>query len=102
MIAHNLPRVEGKLPPPQLAGEPGIMTNVMMDANESNMRALLDRYLEERIPLDYWWMDAGWYPFQTGWWNTGTWEPDPQRFPAGIARNYRLRSQQGNPVHCLV
>ena len=84
MIAHNLPRIGGKLPPPQLAAEPGIVTNIMMDANESNMRALLDRYLEERIPLDYWWMDAGWYPIQTGWWNTGTWDPDPQRFPQGL------------------
>ena len=84
MMAHNLPRVGGKLPPPQLAAEPGVVTNIMMDANESNMRALLDRYLEERIPLDYWWMDAGWYPFKTGWWNTGTWDPDPQRFPRGL------------------
>jgi alpha-galactosidase len=56
----------------------------MMDANESNMRTLLDRYLAERIPLDYWWMDAGWYPFHTGWWNTGNWDPDPQRFPRGL------------------
>jgi alpha-galactosidase len=84
MIAHNLPRIKGKLPPPQLAGEPGIVTAIMMDANESNMRTLLDRYLEERIPLDYWWMDAGWYPFRTGWWNTGTWEVDAQRFPQGL------------------
>jgi alpha-galactosidase len=30
-------------------------------------------------------MDAGWYPFKTGWWNTGTWEPDPQRFPRGLS-----------------
>jgi alpha-galactosidase len=84
MIAHNLPRVGGKLPSPQLAGEPGNVTNIMMDGNEANMRELLDRFLEERIPLDYWWMDAGWYPIRTGWKNTGTWEPDPQRFPRGL------------------
>jgi alpha-galactosidase len=84
MIAHNLPRTGGKLPPPQLAAEPGIVTNVMMDASESNMRTLLDRYLEERIPLDYWWMDAGWYPIRTGWWNTGTWDVDAKRFPRGL------------------
>ena len=84
MIAHNLPRTGGKLPPPQLAAEPGIVTNIMMDGNETNMRELLGRYLEERIPLDYWWMDAGWYPIRTGWKNTGTWEPDPQRFPRGL------------------
>jgi alpha-galactosidase len=84
MIAHNLPRVRDKLPPPQLAAEPDMVTSIMQDANESNTRALLDRYLGERIPLDYWWMDAGWYPFQTGWENTGTWNPDPQRFPRGL------------------
>ena len=84
MIAYNLPRTGGQLPPPQLAAEPGIVTNIMMDGNETNMRELLDRYREERIPLDYWWMDAGWYPIRTGWKNTGTWEPDPQRFPHGL------------------
>jgi alpha-galactosidase len=84
MIAHNLPRIEGKLPTSQLAAEPGVVTNLMMEANESNMRALVDRYLEERIPLDAWWMDAGWYPFHTSWGRVGTWEPDPQRFPRGL------------------
>ena len=84
MIAHNLPRPGGKLPAPQLEAEPGIVTNIMQDADESNQKTLLDRYLEERIPLDYWWMDAGWYPFQNGWWNVGTWEPDLKRFPQGL------------------
>ncbi len=84
MIAHNLPRPGGKLPAPQLEAEPGIVTNIMQDGNESNQKALLDRYLEERIPLDYWWMDAGWYPFREGWWRVGTWEPDAKRFPQGL------------------
>ena len=84
MMAHNLPRIDGKLPPFQLAAEPGMVTDIMQDANEQNMRALLDRYLEERIPLDYWWMDAGWYPFKEDWSKVGTWDPDPQRFPHGL------------------
>ncbi|MGO8734056.1 MAG: alpha-galactosidase [Terriglobia bacterium] len=84
MIAHNLPRPGGKLPAPQLEAEPGIVTNIMQDADESNQKTLLGRYLEERIPLDYWWMDAGWYPFRNGWWNVGTWEPDSKRFPQGL------------------
>jgi len=29
-------------------------------------------------------MDAGWYPCNGHWWNTGTWEPDRTRFPGGI------------------
>jgi alpha-galactosidase len=84
MVAHNLPRPGGKLPAPELAAEPGIVTNVMQDANESNTKALFDRYMEERIPLDYWWMDAGWYPFQEDWTRVGTWEPDSKRFPQGL------------------
>ena len=29
-------------------------------------------------------MDAGWYPFKSGWWKTGTWDVDPGRFPHGF------------------
>ncbi len=25
-----------------------------------------NRYLEEKIKLDYWWMDAGWYQVRSG------------------------------------
>jgi alpha-galactosidase len=85
MISHNLPRPGGKLPAPQLAGGSGRQTIEMQDANEENQKSFLKRDLDAGIPLDYWWMDAGWYPFKTGWWNTGTWEPDPARFPKGFA-----------------
>ncbi len=84
MIAHNLPRPGGKLPPPQAAAGSNRQLSEMQEANEENQKAFLDRYLEEGLKIDYWWMDAGWYPFQTGWWNTGTWEPDPKRFPRGL------------------
>lgn len=84
MIAHNLPRPGGKLPPPQLAGSSGRQTIEMQDANEENQKSFLNRLLKTGLKLDYWWMDAGWYPFPTGWWNTGTWDPDPRRFPNGF------------------
>jgi len=85
MIADNLPRPGGHLMPPQLAGGSGRHTIEMQDANEQNQIEFLKRDLDAGIPLDYWWMDAGWYPFKTGWWNTGTWDPDPARFPHGFA-----------------
>lgn len=85
MITHNLPRPGGALPPPQLAGGSGRQTIEMQDANEQNQKEYLARVLQTGLKIDYWWMDAGWYPFKSGWWNTGTWDPDPIRFPRGFA-----------------
>ena len=56
----------------------------MIGANEANQIMHIDRYLEERLQLNYWWMDAGWYIQQQGWPQVGTWEIDPQRFPHGF------------------
>jgi alpha-galactosidase len=88
MMAHNLPRPGGKLPEPMLPAYTGRWFEEMGTATEETQIAFLDRYLEEGIRLDYWWMDAGWYPcFIDGknrWPMTGTWEPDPTRFPRGL------------------
>jgi len=84
MIAHNLPRPGRKLPPPQTAGGSGRLTIEMQEANEENQKAYLDQYLQSGLKLEYWWMDAGWYVFRPQWWSTGTWEPDPERFPHGL------------------
>jgi alpha-galactosidase len=85
MVAHNLPRPGGKLPPPHLAGGSNRQTIEMQDANEENQLRFLTRNLDAGLKLNYWWMDAGWYPFKAGWWETGTWDPDPERFPHGFA-----------------
>ena len=85
MWAHNVPRTaDGKLPQPILFGNTSGEFNEMCNANEENQKSFIDRYLEERVKIDYWWMDAGWYPCGGQWWNTGTWEPDPKRFPHGL------------------
>jgi alpha-galactosidase len=84
MLAHNVPRTsDGKLPPPILHGNTSLQFNEMVNANEENQKHFLDRYEQERIGIDFWWMDAGWYPCKD-WPQTGTWEPDANRFPRGL------------------
>ncbi|HWI59831.1 MAG TPA: alpha-galactosidase, partial [Bacillota bacterium] len=100
MIAHNLPRLNGKVPPPLLPGGSSNQMNEMQNANEENQKQFIDGYLGNRVPISFWWMDAGWYPFKEGWWNTGTWEPDSKRFPNGLRAVTDHAHQRG--VNALV
>jgi alpha-galactosidase len=85
MIAHNMPRPGGKLPPlPQLAACSSHQFGEMIHANTENQIFFADQYLNHGMRLDYWWMDAGWYINETGWPQTGTWEVDRARFPNGL------------------
>lgn len=84
MLAHNTPRPGGTLPPTQLVACSSHQFNEMQEANEANQKLFIDRYVEEKLPLRYWWMDAGWYVHQGTWVNTGTWQVDSNRFPNGL------------------
>jgi alpha-galactosidase len=84
MVAHNLPRPGGQLLAPRLSGGSNTYTNTMMEGTEQNQLEYLKRNLDAGIPIQYWWMDAGWYPFRGTWGDTGTWIPDPARFPRGL------------------
>lgn len=58
-------------------------------ATERNQIDAMKRMRELGYKPDIWWLDAGWYPCRTEsgeaqWWRTGTWEPDPARFPDGL------------------
>ena len=79
MVAHNLPRPGGKLVPTHYGGCFG---NIRPRASEEIEQ--IDGWLREGIRLDYWFIDAGWYTHAGGWWNTGTWEIDRERFPRGL------------------
>lgn len=85
MIAHNIPRPYGKPPKPMLEAYLGGAYEEMYKSNEQIHFTWFNRYLEERIKLDYWWMDAGWYKCDpVGWPKVGTWEIDTKRFPRGL------------------
>ncbi len=83
MLAHNVPRPDGQLPAPFTAtciddAFPGMLSNAADEIKS------MDEYARHGAPLDYWWIDAGWYPASGSWVNTGTWEPDTNRYPRGL------------------
>jgi len=84
MMAHNLPRSHGKPPPPILASAaPEIASLHYSEANEIKE---MDLQAQEKLPVDHWWIDAGWYPDNGNWFNVGTWQEDKAQFPDGIRR----------------
>ena len=84
MEAHNMPQPGGELPPPQVAGNTSREYVEMTEATDKDENYFIDRYLQEHIKIDYFWMDAGWYENNGSWTNTGTWEVDRKRFPNGL------------------
>ena len=84
MMAHNTPHPGGKFPEPHMAACSSHQFGEMIHADSESQKYFVGRYLEEKLPLDYWWMDAGWYVNKTGWPHTGTWEVDTKRFPGGL------------------
>ena len=52
------------------------------NTSEANQLASIDAVTQNQLPVEYWQMDAGW--FVNGWPVTGTWTPDPTRFPSGL------------------
>jgi alpha-galactosidase len=84
MLAHNLPRTgDGQLPSPILSSCSGGFFPGLR-CNEADELRFIDAFVQAGVKLDYWWMDAGWYPCGEGWPMVGTWSPDPQRFPRGL------------------
>lgn len=83
MLAHNSPRDhDGKPPRPILTScsggfFPGIRTS------EEGERQFITAFQQAGVKLDYWWIDAGWYAC-SDWPQTGTWTPDPVRYPRGF------------------
>ncbi|HUT88320.1 MAG TPA: hypothetical protein VMY37_02390, partial [Thermoguttaceae bacterium] len=87
MLAHNLPRRQGNLPPPVSAMCAGL------NQNEAGEKKYIEQLVSNDARLDYWWMDAGWYPGIVDplgienwgkWPQVGTWLPDRERFPGGV------------------
>ena len=84
MLAHHLPRPEGKpLKPMFFACDTGIF-NPTLKTTEAIERQFIDAFVKEGVKFDYWWVDAGWYPCNSWPDGRGTWEHDKGRFPNGL------------------
>jgi alpha-galactosidase len=86
-LAHVLPRINGQPQPPA--------TQIQVEGSLASWPQV-QAFLDVGIKPDICWRDAGgaytWYPNaggpftdpQVSWLNTGTWEPDPARYPQGF------------------
>lgn len=83
MQAHSMPKPGGKPFPIMISsGIPDARGNLITFEKEELDG--IEWQFKRKLPVDVWWRDAGWYPCGDGWWNVGTWEPDPVRFPNGL------------------
>ena len=84
-----IPKVEGKPLPCLLNGTSFDSSLEFCFSNETSNLACYDKYVENGVRPDIWWLDAGWYDYNIGdeakdWVRVGTWEYDKERFPHGL------------------
>lgn len=83
-FAYIMPRPGGELMKPLLAVAGTDEGEEFTAASEQNQLRYIEKWKRLGFDFDVWWIDAGWYPCAGHWPNTGTWEPDPKRFPHGF------------------
>ena len=87
---HLLPRTQGRPLGPLLAAHGTDDAEEFTAADEANQVRYIEKWAARGVPFDVWWIDAGWYPCYSEkdkrrrWPETGTWKPDPERFPRGF------------------
>ena len=99
-LAHILPRPDGQPLAPALAVSGTDAGEEFTAATEENQLRYQRKFWQLDVDFDVWWIDAGWYPCKDDqgerrWWHTGTWLPDPERFPRGLrAISEQAKEQQ--------
>ncbi len=92
LMAHNVPRVNGRAPEPMLQMQ---CYRTFEKGGEKDLFDTVKEFNQAGIPFDLCWRDAGWYPCKGSWPNTGTWEIDPERYPQGFRPFSDWIHQQG-------
>ena len=87
LLEHYTPVIGGKpIVSPISAGPHAVIR--FEHSTEANLLECIRNISSHNIPVDNFWLDAGWYscPDEPSGWDktTGTWMPDPVRFPNGL------------------
>jgi len=87
LLEHYSPTVAGKPVEPPCAASPHARV-AFEQTTEANMLRAIENIASHRLPVDTWWIDAGWFTCPqkpNGWaWAVGNPDPDPVRFPKGL------------------
>ena len=95
MIAHSLPKIDGKIDPGHVWGSTDRCGEEPFVGGAKPRIAAIDQMIAENAVPDYVHIDAGWYPCGGPWWNIGTWEVDKTRYPNGIREVFEHAKQAG-------
>ena len=87
LLHHYTPRLAGRpVVPPISAGPHAVIP--FERTTEANLLECIENIAAHGLPVDTFWLDAGWYscPQEPSGWDktTGSWTPDPTRFPRGL------------------
>ncbi|MDP4184014.1 MAG: alpha-galactosidase [Bacteroidota bacterium] len=80
IIAHHHPKVNGKPLTPPITW--GVFGTTPASVHLYN----IDKIIEHKLPLDYYWVDAGWYGKEGvwTWYDTGSWDLIKNLYPNGF------------------
>jgi alpha-galactosidase len=83
LLAHHTPKPRGHLPMLPIAAMPWFLFEDGNQVNEANQLEFASLYFRKGIPVDTFWLDAGW--FEGGWPNgVGNWSAREDAFPRGL------------------
>jgi alpha-galactosidase len=85
LLDHFVPRYDGEPVAPMTAASPHAVV-AFEKTSESNTIEAIRNIAAHALPVDYFWIDAGWFASPGGNWarGVGNFKPDPERFPNGL------------------
>jgi alpha-galactosidase len=85
LLEHYVPHYDGKPVAPIIAASPHAVIP-FAGTGEANMIEIIRNTAAHDLPVDYYWIDAGWFVSPENNWarGVGNFEPDPARFPNGM------------------